>query len=254
MPKVKEAIAEAKRPITEAMETVCAASVVSLLDEHDSGIGCAIFISNTVAVTCHHNIQGYETQPIHGLMEDGSRVSFRVRPSTDEDVAMDVAALDIDTDGRTSRHYLVLSSSPLRRGLEVAVLSFQSKIQEDLEDSFGVSVGFVKASVYKASSRHVLLQAPTFRGDSGAAVVLQDGKLVAMNVAGVNAAKERLQQLDLIASGTKLQRRLEAVEKSVDSLVGDLAQGSIAVLASTFAHFVAATDGPAAGGGSTSGQ
>jgi hypothetical protein len=66
-----------------------------LLDEHDLGVGCAIFVSPTTAVTCFHNVKGYEGDRIEGVLDDGTRLTLKMREVSDDDKALDVAALDI---------------------------------------------------------------------------------------------------------------------------------------------------------------
>ncbi len=121
------------------------------------------------------------------------------------------------------------------------MLSFQAAVQAELDASFAIAISFVKAAVSKTSKQHMLLQTATFRGDSGAAIVLADGKLVGMSIAGINAAKERIRCLVEVetteAGNSNAELRLLAIEKSVDSLVGNLAQGSMAVLAGAFVHY-----------------
>lgn len=173
-------------------------------------------------------------------MDDGARVTFRQRAPTDEDTALDTAVLDVETDSRVQKQFLELDVSPLKRGMDLAVVGFQSKRRAD---SLRISVGMVRASVLKSSARHLLMPESTFQGAQGAAVVLLDDKLVAMNMAGINLAKDRLKAPfkapGTINETTPLQHRTSVLRHSVDSLVGDLAQGSLAVLASTFAHSIA---------------
>jgi S1-C subfamily serine protease len=210
------------------------------MDDNNVGVGCAIFISPTVAVTCFHNVEGHQGEVIPGMLEDGTRVNFKVREPSTDDKALDIVSLEVHgEDARPVKHFLPLSMTALFRGQPAVVLSFQVAIQEELENSFSLGVGFVTSTVFKASKHHVLLQTATFRGDSGAAVVLADGKLIAMNVAGINAARERLKHWEDVEEDEGVKLRLTDVKASVDSLVGDLAQGSLAVRSSAFAHFLA---------------
>lgn len=240
MPQVNSAIVRSKRALPEEIEARCVGSVVLLLDKRGGvGVGCAIFLSATTAVTCHHNVAGFEGRDIHGVLDDGTRLVLRVQQAEDDEKALDICALVVHgPDPRTEKLFVELSESVPRRGESAVVLSFQIGIHEDLDDSFAVSVGFVVSSVVKVSKHHLLLHSATFRGDSGAAVVLSDGKLVAMNIAGVNAAKERLREREDAEEDEAVKARLVAVEQSVDSLVADLAQGSVAVRAAAFKHLV----------------
>lgn len=103
----------------------------------------------------------------------------------------------------------------------------------------GVMVGQVSAT----SAHHVLLQQPTFSGGSGAAVMLLDDKLVAMNVEGVNEARERFKHDAVSASDVGLRERMDAVKKSVASLVANTRAGSLGVLAKCLQRCVADAGG-----------
>ena len=75
---------------------------------------------------------------------------------------------------------------------------------------------------------HATYTAPTWSGDSGAALVMKNGKVVGIHVEGVNAAKE------LIAQKESVDERLTDVELSLASLVKNTAAGAVALLAAAF--------------------
>jgi hypothetical protein len=104
-------------------------------------------------------------------------------------------------------------------------------------------MGVMAGLVSKTSANHVLLQSTTFSGDSGAAVMVYNGKMFAMNVEGVNEAKERIKHEAVVASDEDLKERMDAVEKSVDSLVANTSSGSLGVRARCLQHCVSAAGG-----------
>ena len=76
---------------------------------------------------------------------------------------------------------------------------------------------------------HLFYSCPTFRGDSGAALLLKDGQLVGLHTEVVNSLRERSDR-ERVVDG------LSEVEESLDAVVsGGLGQGCVAVLASVFA-------------------
>ena len=87
-----------------------------------------------------------------------------------------------------------------------------------------------QASIFNVSKRkhHAIYTAPTWSGDSGAALVLKNGKVVGIHVEGVNAAKE------LIAQKESVDERLTDVELSLASLVKSTATGAVALLSTAF--------------------
>jgi hypothetical protein len=95
---------------------------------------------------------------------------------------------------------------------------------EDLkENHFSLSLGLMKATITKVSKNHIVYQLVTYAGDSGAAVAINGGHVVAIHVDGVNEAKERIRhKIDV-------EDRLEAAEASIDALISDVtvAQGCI---------------------------
>ena len=84
--------------------------------------------------------------------------------------------------------------------------------------------------------KHATYSAPTWSGDSGAALVMKNGKVVGFHVEGVNAAKE------LIAQKESLAERLTEVELSLVSLVKNTAAGAVALLAAAFRDAIMSVD------------
>ena len=63
-------------------------------------------------------------------------------------------------------------------------------------------------------------------GDSGAALILSDGRLIGMHTEGVNHMRERIRQAETV------EDRLSSVEQSLDTAIESVAQGAIALLMS----------------------
>lgn len=240
--KIDEKVAAARRCISVEAEERCSLSACALVNGKTAKakrIGVAFAISKTRAVTAHHVVAPFlaSGQPfLYGFTERDERVKFRILPPADADAALDVCALAIEEDGRKKASFLELTTTIPDRGFRVAVVAFQLALQEHIADTFPFKLGIMEGTVVKASTNHVLLQSATFSGDSGAAMMLFDGKMFAMNVEGVNAAKERLQHKSMTVSKPTLKARVEAVEESVDSLVADTQAGSIGVLAKCVRH------------------
>lgn len=240
--KIDEKVAAARRCISPEAEERCSLSACALVNGKTAKakqIGVAFAISETRAVTAHHVVAPFIASGkffLYGFTERDERVKFRILPPADADTALDVCALSIEEDGRKKRSFVELTTTIPGRGSRVAVVGFQLALQEHIADTFPLKLGIMEGTVSKASSNHVLLQTVTFSGDSGAAMMLFDGKMFAMNVEGVNAAKERLQHKSMTVSKPSLKARVTAVEGSVDSLVADTQAGSIGVLAKCVCH------------------
>ena len=79
-----------------------------------------------------------------------------------------------------------------------------------------------------ANRRHILYNCDCWPGDSGAAVILYQGKVAAMHQDGINHVKEIIRQKQ------DTQERLDALENSLQSIVESTSQGAIALLATSF--------------------
>ena len=102
---------------------------------------------------------------------------------------------------------------------------------EEHAPHFSRRLGFTRASsiVFSSHRRHLFYQCPTYAGDSGAALLLKDGRLIGIHQATVNALKERLDQAKTI-NGC-----VTASEESIDQIIsGSLAQGGCALLSHVF--------------------
>lgn len=139
----------------------------------------------------------------------------------------DYAILEAGTD---QPHILACTqlSHPLR-GSNLVLASFRIGIAE-YAPLFSQRLGFASVMSITVSphDHHLFYSCPTFRGDSGAALLLKDGQLVGLHTEVVNSLRERLDR-------ERVVDRLSEVE-SLDAVVsGGLGQGCVAVLASVFA-------------------
>jgi hypothetical protein len=145
------------------------------------------------------------------------------------DKKLDVAGLRVVMP-RTYPHFLECYAGPplSLAGDTLALCAFQLAIQEDLPE-FSCSLGVMSAGGVKLStnSRHLLYSCTTWAGDSGAALLLQDGQLVGIHVEFVNALRENLQRKAAVDD------RLTDVEDSLDELVAGAGQGTCVALLST---------------------
>lgn len=97
---------------------------------------------------------------------------------------------------------------------------------------FDRRLGFCPASgiISSPHGHHLFYVCDAFAGDSGAALLLKDGKLVGLHVDTVNAVRERLQRIKPDLGG-----RLTELEQSLDAIVsGGFGQGHVAILANAY--------------------
>ena len=128
-------------------------------------------------------------------------------------------------DGVRAKHLTLIDNKPAL-GTQFIVAGYNLGIAEELEvDSFTLDVGIMQGTVVKVSTNHFLYQSMTFGGDSGSALTLVGGNVIGLHLAGVNEARERLEQM------ATLKDRLNEVENSVDSLIKGTAHGCLGLLA-----------------------
>ena len=86
-----------------------------------------------------------------------------------------------------------------------------------------LSLGIATGAVVRRSDRHMVHSCPSFKGDSGGAIVIGNGKAIALHIAAVNEAK---QMVDLEAVD------LGSVAESINQLCDSQYSGSVALLLS----------------------
>ena len=223
-------VKRARRALEDGTFATVSSCVVALSDERGGTprAGCAVFATSTdIALTCFHCIKEGATE-IFGVTPSGQRIDFTVG---NHDEGLDYAVLHVTKDERpqNQRTFLELSNDSVAVSEELLVIGFQLGIMEELGTHFRLSAGLAKAWVMKASEHHFLLQTTTFKGDSGAAVVLSDGRLVGIVAEGINEAAERVQQLEATTTDDATQQRLAQAEESIDYLVSACGTGSLAL-------------------------
>jgi len=112
--------------------------------------------------------------------------------------------------------------------------SFRIGIDE-YQPMFQKELGFcpVNCITLSHSRRHLFYSCPTFAGDSGSALIIEDGCLVGIHLETINALREHIERQKVIKD------RLSDVEESLDNLLAaGLAQGCSALLAHQFADAV----------------
>ena len=128
--------------------------------------------------------------------------------------------------------FIAATDSINLRDIENLVLaSFQIGIAE-YAPMFERRLGFCPASGIKTSpfGLHLLYVCIAFAGDSGAALLLKDGKLVGLHMEFANMARERLEQMQTDSKG-----QLGEVEESLEAIIsGGVRQGAVAVLGIAF--------------------
>jgi hypothetical protein len=122
----------------------------------------------------------------------------------------------------------------LRGSWNLVLASFRIGIDE-YQPMFQKELGFcpVNCITLSHSRRHLFYSCPTFAGDSGAALIIEDGCLVGIHLETINALREQIERKKLIKD------RLSDVEDSLDNLLAaGLAQGCSALLAHQFVDAV----------------
>ena len=77
--------------------------------------------------------------------------------------------------------------------------------------------------------RHMIYEYPSWAGDSGScSLAMYDGQVVGMHQEGVNHFKE------IVERKRTLAERMTEVEESIESAARSVAQGAVALLASSF--------------------
>lgn len=193
-----------------------------------SYVGVAVFVGGSRAITVDHNLGDAAVGSSLHLYNPSERKGLQVRVAA-RSAEFDYAVLEY---GGTYPHHLQLyTGSPGDlRGLRLALCAFQLGIQEEVPE-FAISMGVMSAAGVKLSKRehHLIYTSETWPGDSGAALVMRDGQLVGLHVAGVNALCESFDRK------CDLEERLSVVEESLEQAARSVATGCIALLSHTFA-------------------
>jgi hypothetical protein len=195
--------------------------------------GVAFFLSPRRALTGYHcctkeGDSGVRTQrqrnfprlTIQASTDNtGPKIVMRVVRS---DADLDFAVLEPVSDFVAPAHLQVESIDAHESEDRFVLLTVNIGIAEECPDDF--SRGFTKrpATVAKLSNRHMLVDARSFDGDSGGAIVLaRTGKAVGMHLSTVNRVRDHLDPLLVF------DERLGAVEASVRDLIDGTSSGCV---------------------------
>ncbi len=158
-----------------------------------SSVGVGMFVTESKAVTAAHNLSPDQ--------REGSPVSV-VLPEAEEELLLKVLVRDDDLDVAVLKYagqheHLDVYKGPISTlvGQRLCLCTFILGIEEEL-DEFSRSVAVLAAYVNKESKHgnHFVYQCSTWPGDSGAALVMRNGELVGVHVAGVNSLKEKVEK------------------------------------------------------------
>ncbi len=237
-----------------ARDKIEAASCV-LLDD-DKPIGVAFFIAERVCLTCNHNLDDFE---------EGQQVSAR-QPSGGEQFLLTVSQRNTDLDYATLRseqqHDFVTCyrGAPAKLvGNQIALCAFQFSLEQELGEDYPLALSvmrvrnlfcnpdllvaaplsvnqfyqgslYMQGTVMRISRRghHMVYECNSWPGDSGASLALYDGEVVGMHQDGVNSIKE------IVERKRTFQERMTEVEESLESAARSVAQGAVALLATSF--------------------
>lgn len=179
--------------------------------------------------------------------EEGTKVTgYFGRPHADQscdfmldfiDRANDFAVLVLEADKARCDTFLNPSHISLAPGISCVLVAFQIGLHNDLKDlDDKLSVGVFPASIAKAHDRHFVYLAPSFAGDSGGAIILQNGTAIGIHIETVNQARERL-RVDSLQDDAQTEdiiiSHLKDVEASVDSLTSALSSGALGISVSS---------------------
>lgn len=187
-------------------------------------LGACFFVSPTHAVTCAHLISrqrvGREV-----FAKNDSNESLKLRVS-EKNVESDYAILGIVG---TSRREMYLSladtrANPVKMTDVCYVASYNLALRES-DPRFDLRRKITTGSVVCTTANHIWYSNPMFGGDSGAAVAIRDGTVIAMHQEMANEYAERIRR----AKDTNA--RLTAVEESVDRLIQGSSYGYVGLLA-----------------------
>ena len=140
------------------------------------------------------------------------------------DKHLDYCILEIIGD-HTFTEWLETDVSPnLTLTTPVFLAAYQIGIQERLDEyEMGVTLGITSGTIVRRGNRHVVHSCASFKGDSGGAIVISNGKVIGLHIAAVNEAKELLDVTSV---------DFGSVADSINQLCDAQSSGSVALLVS----------------------
>ena len=185
---------------------------------------------------CHaHKIEFPDEGATYFVVNVGDNVEcIHRKPSTNKRYTLQVVKIDkhldfcilAQTGNSTFTEWLETDVSPaLKLTTPVFLASYQIGIQDKLDHDYGMnaSLGIATGAVVRRSGRHIVHSCPSFKGDSGGAIVISSGKVMALHIAAVNEAKQ-LVDLAEVDFGS--------VAESINQLCDSQYSGSVALLLS----------------------
>ena len=209
---------------------------VCVLMERGKHFGYGFAVSDShVYTAAHHWEEEGEEGATYFVVNVGDNVEcIHGKPSSNKRYALQVVKIDKQLDycilERTGDNsfpqWLETDVSPaLKLTTPVFLAAYQIGIQDQLDHdySINVSLGIATGAVVRRSGRHMVHSCPSFKGDSGGAIVIGNGKVIALHVAAVSEAKQLadLAEVDL-----------GSVADSINQLCDSQYSGSVALLIS----------------------
>ena len=142
------------------------------------------------------------------------------------DEHLDYCILEIIGDHTLFTEWLETDASPNHLTLTTPVFlaAYQIGIQERLDEyEMGVTLGITSGTIVRRGNRHVVHSCASFKGDSGGAIVISNGKLIGLHMAAVNETKELLDVTSV---------DFGSVADSINQLCDAQSSGSVALLVS----------------------
>ena len=210
---------------------------VCVLVENGKNFGSGFAVSSkSVLTAAHHWEEGDDEDAARFVVSVGDRVQcIHGKPSANRRYNLQVVKLDQHLDycileviGDTLSEWLETDVSPnLKLTTPVFLASYQIGIQQHLDTyNMGVSLGIANGIVMRRSNRHMVHSCSAFKGDSGGAIVISNGKVIGLHLASVNEAKHLLDMNEI---------DFGSVAESINQLCDAQASGSIALLVSAIA-------------------
>jgi hypothetical protein len=211
---VGERIAVISYKASHALSTACQkkldhGALFRVHDESGEPLFCGFFVDARVALTISHDKLFERALPfsISGCSSSGSPLSFDVI-STDAELDFSVLRL---TDGSApaTDFFSLQGFSDLVPGLGIALVMMGIGSSAAVgEEAYAVH----KASITSCSDTHILYDGETWAGDSGGALLFEDGFVVGMHLEVFDAKPERDAASPLLARGSFGKRRRGAAD------------------------------------------
>ena len=208
---------------------------VCVLIEEGRTFGSGFAVSNSrVYTTAHHWEEENDEGATYFAVAVGDKVEcIHGKPSANKRYNLQVVKLDGHLDycileiigEHTFTEWLETDVSPnLTLTTPVFLAAYQIGIQERLDEyEMGVTLGITSGSIVRRGNRHVVHSCASFKGDSGGAIVISNGKVIGLHVAAVNEAKDLLDVTSV---------DFGSVADSINQLCDAQSSGSVALLVS----------------------